>query len=588
MLKATPTRRKGSRQYEVRVRVPAQFRAQLGISGTHTTRSLKTTSYSEAVRRTGEVLRALEAKAGATRQSAATPGAFAAEGQPLPNTPELCRMYRRWRRREIADLRADIRDLFHDGHMSLSNGELIALPPQRDVRDFASKPRKLLAEAHRSAIKRWLAEAEDCAVTGEEFDLRGFTMHLEFDLRIEGKPSEEASRALLLTEIEVLREILADDALLLRSDVLATADIVASTQTAKLSEVMESYLAGQTRLTVAYVEAIRAAVREFIELCGDKPVSDYRRTDAAVFRDTLLLLPANWRKKRELKTLDIRQAAQRSKELGTPRQKAKTIREKWFKLFTIYEFARSTSDGVVQLFESKSLHVSDRLAHNEQKTPFSPDELRALFTNPLPGNLHWLAWLGLYVGARLNELCQLTTAHVKCHQGIWYIHFSKELQLKTGETESCVRSVPICPDLVQAGFLEFAATSNGPFFPSLKKNKKTGRLSDIPSKRFSQHLKRLGLKRSRLSFHSLRHTFAVALKRVPACDVETRERLLGHAVGGMAQRYGGSYEAEAEDFELLRKRAKVLEKMRFDGLLQTVAAAGSGDQTADELTHRPG
>jgi integrase len=58
----------------------------------------------------------------------------------------------------------------------------------------------------------------------------------------------------------------------------------------------------------------------------------------------------------------------------------------------------------------------------------------------------------------------------------------------------------------------------------------------------------------------LRHTFAAALKRLSICDLETRERLLGHAIGGMAQRYGSSYEAEAEaeDIDLLLKRARVV------------------------------
>jgi integrase len=145
--------------------------------------------------------------------------------------------------------------------------------------------------------------------------------------------------------------------------------------------------------------------------------------------------------------------------------------------------------------------------------------------------------------------------------------------LKTGETESCVRSVPLHNDLLKMGFLEFAAAASGPLFPRIKKNEKTGRLSDVPSKRFSHQLKRLQIKRATLSFHSLRHTFAMALKRVPTCDLETRERLLGHAVGGMAQRYGGGYEAEAEDFALLARRAQVIAQMHFDALTNPSRAA---------------
>ena len=484
------------------------------------------------------------------------------------------------------EYRADITQLHYEDKARLLRGDLLPLPPETVVEDLRHSPYKLLVESQRWTIKRALEKAQDCAVTQDRAHFISFIQHLNDELDYEGKPDADASRALLVAEIETLREILADDLTLLQSGAADEAVIKTPTSPTLLA-LLDSYVLGQTHLTPAYVEAIRAAVREFIEICGDKPVSDYRRSDAAAFRETLLLTPANWKKKPELRQLDIRQAAQLAKQLGMPRQKAKTIREKWFKLFTVFEFARSTCDGIAQFFESKSLRVSDKVAHNEQKAPFQREELHVLLSSPLPGNLYWLTWLGLYVGARLNELCQLTKAHVKCHQDIWYIHFSKELQLKTGETESCVRSVPLHTDLLKLGFLEFVAASSGPLFPGLKKSEKTGRLSDIPSKRFTHHLKRLRLKRDTLSYHSLRHTFAMALKRVPSCDVETRERLLGHAVGGMAQRYGGGYEAEAEDFELLLKRAMVVKQVRFEGFPRSAALGTSGIETVDELTHRP-
>ena len=76
-----------------------------------------------------------------------------------------------------------------------------------------------------------------------------------------------------------------------------------------------------------------------------------------------------------------------------------------------------------------------------------------LLASVLPGHLHWLTWLGLYTGARLNELCQLTTAHVRQHGTVHYLYFSPELRLKTGEDESCIRSVPIHAELAKLGFL---------------------------------------------------------------------------------------------------------------------------------------
>jgi integrase len=91
---------------------------------------------------------------------------------------------------------------------------------------------------------------------------------------------------------------------------------------------------------------------------------------------------------------------------------------------------------------------------------------------------------------------------------------------------------------------------------------KSGRFSDAPSKAFSRHLRKIGVKRPRLSFHSLRHTFSAALKRLSA-EWEARQRLLGHAVAGVAGRYGDSYEAEAFDMQLLHMRAELIERLEF-------------------------
>ena len=145
MLRATPTRRKGSQNYEVRIRVPPRLRAALGIEGTHTTRSLKTNCYREAVRRTGEVLRELEKKAGAVKAAAPTPNAGHAEeaqtlSRPLPATRELCNLYRAWKRREILEYGADITQLHYEDKARLLRGDLLPLPPETVVEDLRHSP----------------------------------------------------------------------------------------------------------------------------------------------------------------------------------------------------------------------------------------------------------------------------------------------------------------------------------------------------------------------------------------------------------------------------------------------------------------
>lgn len=122
--------------------------------------------------------------------------------------------------------------------------------------------------------------------------------------------------------------------------------------------------------------------------------------------------------------------------------------------------------------------------------------------------------------------------------------------------------MPLHDELVRKGFLDYVAKCDGPLFPGIPQHR-TGRYSDAPSKAFSRHLTTIGIKRPKLSFHSLRHNFSAALKRYRPRDVETRERLLGHADSSVAGRYGNDYGAEALDMVLLEERAKVLQSIKF-------------------------
>jgi integrase len=329
-----------------------------------------------------------------------------------------------------------------------------------------------------------------------------------------------------------------------------------------LSTLRESYISERgSGLSEERADTIRAVVRDFIAITTDKPITAYGRDDASAFKETMLALPGNWNKRKGLREHGIIEAAARAKALGLPRQGAETIKKKWSILFSLFDYAGRNYDGVQNPFHAKSLVVSDNLAANEQKSPFRSDELKILLESELPGHLRWLTWLGVFTGARLNELAQLSKNLIRQDGSVHYIYFSPELRLKSGEKKSCVRSVPIHSKLIELGFLDYVARCSGDLFPGLPMHK-SGRFSDAPSKAFSRHLRKIGVKRPRLSFHSLRHTFSAALKRLSA-EWEARQRLLGHAVAGVAGRYGDSYEAEAFDMQLLHMRAELIERLEF-------------------------
>jgi integrase len=331
-----------------------------------------------------------------------------------------------------------------------------------------------------------------------------------------------------------------------------------------LSAFLNAYISERgAGLSDERAETLTYIVRDFMEICGDKALTSYRRADATAFKNVLLRLPPNLSKSKELKGLTLSDAAQRADELGLQRQGAKTITKKWAALGSLFRHASHNYDGVKNYFVTGALKVSDGVAAADEKTPFTGHELKVLFNSDLPSPLVWLARLALYTGARANELCQLSGDHFKSHDGLHYIYFSPELRLKTGSSQSAVRAVPLHPKLVKHGVLDFVAKADGGLvFPNLTVHR-TGRKSDATGKKFTYQLKKAGIKRSRLSFHSLRHNFKQAWDRTHSSAVETRERLMGHAISGVAGRYGSGYVGEANDMILLAARAELLSKVDF-------------------------
>ncbi len=372
-------------------------------------------------------------------------------------------------------------------------------------------------------------------------------------------------------EIETIQAIIAEDFAWIGASVAPAVSAPAATAATTvhaapklpfLSQIADDYLDERGAAVTAEVRIdIRAVVRDLIEVVGDKPVSMYNRDDVRTFKEVVLGLPANWRKRKDLRRLDIVKASQKARELNLPRQRAKTITIKRNHLRSIFAFAESNYDGVRNLFAGGSAWLVSDVAEADQRDAFTADEVRTLMASKLPGELAWLVPLGLYTGARLNELAQLASEHVRtAPDGTHYVYFAPKMRRKTA---AAVRSVPLHPKLIALGFLDHTGQCNGRLFPDLAEHR-SGRFSDAPSKAFPRHLRDIGLYRAGLSFHSLRHTFAAVWKRERSQDIETRERLLGHKVAGVSGRYGSSFEAEAGDMALLRNRADVMAGLKFD------------------------
>lgn len=168
--------------------------------------------------------------------------------------------------------------------------------------------------------------------------------------------------------------------------------------------------------------------------------------------------------------------------------------------------------------------------------------------------------MGLYTGARLNELCQLYISDVKVTEsGVHYVDFNLDGEDKIDldgsdkslKNPSSIRIVALHPHLVELGLPDYVkALSDAGYtrlFPELKRDVVKGYGKPAGSWFNGRFLgKQLGMPRDGMrTFHSFRHTFITALNELEV-PPDIQSQLAGHSRGDSitAARYRKDAEAE--------------------------------------------
>ena len=211
--------------------------------------------------------------------------------------------------------------------------------------------------------------------------------------------------------------------------------------------------------------------------------------------------------------------------------------------------------------------LSARQPAEAQRLPFSAGELRDIFDLPLftgsvddqrgfnksgpnlvRGSRYWLPLIALFTGMRMGEILQLTPDHIRTSEsGTPFIVLTRGMKLKTGNAS---REIPIHPQLVDLGFLEWVEQRREAgaelLFDDVPEGKH-GYASDIFTKRFATMLRAVPLaaeRKSKLCFHSFRHTFKDALNETDASE-EEKDEICGWSRGNKTgRRYGSGLSAD--------------------------------------------
>lgn len=293
--------------------------------------------------------------------------------------------------------------------------------------------------------------------------------------------------------------------------------------------------------------------------CGDIPVSRIDHKHIYTMWDLLRWAPPGLTTDPALKGLSAEDLIKRGKALAVPSPAHKTfdLHQRFLSaFFNALEKLRAIPHSPMAAFgeQKKNLTVDP----NQPERLFSDEDLERIF-NPetfIPWakkypHRWWAPMIGLYTGARINEVAQLKVADILEERGTWCIairmtadaDLAKDPRRRSRTRQSlkgksAVRTLPISQPLLDAGFLDFVedmkACGHPRLFPHLSAgvNKTTGdtnaRYSQGLLSQFGRYLKDLGFPKG-VGFHAFRHTLATDLDH-QGVRVEDVALITGHSV----------------------------------------------------------
>jgi integrase len=205
---------------------------------------------------------------------------------------------------------------------------------------------------------------------------------------------------------------------------------------------------------------------------------------------------------------------------------------------------------ILKVNPAEGLNLKDKRKRQDQRSAFDLNDLEMMFikSREYGNNRHphdytfWLPLLGLFTGAREEELAQLRTWDIIEHKGISCIDINENDEQKSVKTTE-QRLIPVHPFLLELGFVRYARkVPKGMLWKSIKRQ--SGRWSHYFSRWFKTFKDRAGIDPTpgKLVFHSFRHTVASNLKAKGVEEIYISE-LLGHSVNGETfGRYGKQFE----------------------------------------------
>lgn len=344
-----------------------------------------------------------------------------------------------------------------------------------------------------------------------------------------------------------------------------------------LSAVIARFLSQQDS-TRPMFRKLTAALALFLEVIGDKSVAALQQIELEDFFTLLCKLPPHWAtEKRKRRCTPAQLAAMEWPRLIAPQ----TFKGTYYVALQLFLPAAQTSyrdQGFPQhLTVSRIKYSGTEKKGQEKQRALTAPEVARLFHGPEcaafaadieQAHCYWLPLLGLYTGARVNEVCQLNPqCDIREEGGIWFMELTEDSptdgRVRKSIKTHTTRVVPVHSRLLALGFLGYVervkAAGSVLLFPQWPP--KGGKASGTAGEWFRGHIGALGLRDDTPGFcvhgfHVFRHTF---LTRADELDVAKAGAVTGHAATGVSKSEGGYVGRRG-----LEKLQGILEQITFD------------------------
>ena len=294
--------------------------------------------------------------------------------------------------------------------------------------------------------------------------------------------------------------------------------------------------------TDEHLRKSKEAWYELSELNPDVSFHDFRFPQAKAHLHNLLRLPSRRTIKPTYKRLPISDVL----ELDVAPSESLspiTINDRMKRLANLWDWAKEHEAYIGDNpFRSPNLRLPVK---PRDRGRFDNEDLRVLFNSALFSDEKyrsgaggrrswwWLILLGLYTGARIGELAQLTLKDVLEVEGVLCLSINDEAD-KTVKTAAGVRVCPVHPVLLELGFREYVQqlTRRGLTHILPYPNAKANNVAQRCSKWFCGSYRPRYLPESwqlqNKVFHSFRHTFINRAVTELHLDLHMVQALIGH------------------------------------------------------------